>query len=118
MLKAANIKPRVTGDTWPIERQLTDASGTPIDITGYTGTLVVDANENPAPGGGTNLFTLSMVIVDATQGRYHFIPTQPQANLLVRLPDNAAYWAWEKLIAPGGASETAKMRLPIASGPG
>ena len=118
IITADNLRPRVTGDTWPIKFTFLDESGAAVDITGYAFTLTVDPNENPASS-ATNIFTaVAGTIVSATAGSFQFALTAPQAALLVRLANDAAYWAWVKVTDASGKSGTAKMRLPVTGGPG
>jgi hypothetical protein len=117
MIRIGNLKPRVTGDTAPFKFQLTDASGTPTLIAGFGFTLTVDPNEEPAST-ATNLFTITGVIDDEDTGLFNFPPTQPEANLLVPLANDRAYWVWLKVTDATGKTETAKGRLPVAAGSG
>ena len=115
--EGGNLRTRVTGATWPIRCTLTDVEGEVVDITGYTFSLTVDANENPASS-ATNLFTRAGTIVDAVAGQFLFALSSGEANLLVALAGNAAYWAWITATDAGGKTDRAKMRLPVAGGPG
>ncbi|HRK46453.1 MAG TPA: hypothetical protein PK324_12560 [Nocardioides sp.] len=117
VLDGGNLRTRITGDTAPIRLTYTDATGAAIDITGYESTLTVDPNENPADA-STNLFAVSGAIADASAGLFEYTLTEEQADLLVPLAGNAAYWAWITVIDADGATETVKMRLPVAGGPG
>jgi hypothetical protein len=113
-----NLRTRVTGATWPIRLVLTDdETGEAVDITGYTFSLTVDPNENPASS-ATNLFTRAGTIVDAEGGVFQFALSSGEAALLVPLTGNAAYWAWITVTDASGKSATAKVRLPVAGGPG
>lgn len=112
-----NLRTRVTGATWPIRCTLVDVEGAPIDVTGYTFSLTVDPNENPASS-ATNLFTRAGTILDAATGLIQFAISSGEAALLVPLANNAAYWAWITVTDAGGKVDRAKMRLPVTGGPG
>jgi hypothetical protein len=115
--QGGNLRTRVTGDTQPIRLTQTDASGNVVDITDYSFRLVVDPNENPESS-ATNLFEVSGSIVSATGGVFEFALTDEQAALLVRRDGDAAYYAWITVTDASGRSSTARMRLPVAGGPG
>ncbi len=50
-----------------------DSDGVAIDITGFTFRLTVNTEKDPAPG--TELFTVTGVLTDATNGKVGFAPT-------------------------------------------
>lgn len=107
-----NLPTRVTGDTWPIDLKLTDASGTAVDLTGYTFTLAVNAEENPANPGATNIVSIAGAIVDAAAGTFRFVISQINADLL--LSATAPYWFSVRMANAGGDTATImKGQLPV-----
>jgi hypothetical protein len=71
---------RRRGDTYADEFVIRSKStGQPLNITGYTFTLTLDAEKAPA-GTATNVYQLTGVIVDAAAGRVEFAPSEAQAN--------------------------------------
>ncbi len=50
-----------------------DSAGVAVNITGFSFRLTVNTDKNPAPG--TELFTVTGVITDATAGKVAFAPT-------------------------------------------
>ncbi len=113
MLKTLDLRPRATGDTWPIAFDLVGADLEPLTTAAdHTYELSMNVDENPTDR-GTDLFTLTGEIVDGV-ARLEFSLTQPEADLLVVLPDQAAYWY--DLRVTSGAGKTAtilKGRQPI-----
>lgn len=77
------------GDNPTIVATLTDTSdSSPIDLTGATTKLTVDANDEPTDA-STQIFELTGVIqAPATAGIIHFQPTTSQAN---QVPDTYFY---------------------------
>lgn len=113
-LTVANLSMRATGDTWPIDLRLTDAEGTAIDISGYTLEMSVNEAENPDDPEGTNLFTITGSIVNASDGRFRFAVSEGNAALLVPLAGGAAYWYDVQVTDGDGAITTImKGRLPV-----
>ncbi len=110
----ANLSLRATGDTRPIALTLTTPGGDPVDITGYNFALAVNADENPADPGATNVLDLTGEIVDAAAGSFRFVLDQPAADALVVLPNSAAYWFEVRAVDGNGDSGAImKGRLPV-----
>lgn len=63
-----------------------DSTGAALDITGFTFTLTVNTEKNPDPAVpfGTELFSLTGVIIDAVNGKVQFAPTSVQTNQVPR----------------------------------
>ncbi len=55
-----------------------DSLGVAVDITGFSFTFTVNEEEDPAPG--TELFTVTGVITNATAGQVAFSPTITDTN--------------------------------------
>lgn len=115
MLQIRDLRPRVTGDTWPFVIDILDADGAPLStVEDYTYELSVNAEENPADPATSDVFTLTGTVTDATLGRVEFVPTQEQADDLVPLADAASYWY--DVVVTDGADRTVtvlKGRLPV-----
>ena len=113
-LTIANLSLRATGDTSPIDLRLTDAAGAAIDVTGYTFTLGVNEDENPADPEASNVFDVTGSITDATAGRFRFAVSQINADLLVVLASGEPYWFSVRATdGDGGATTIMKGRLPV-----
>lgn len=73
---------RTRGDTYPDQiTVLSQATGEPINITGYSFALTVDANSDPVSS-ATNLYSLVGVIIDGPNGVVEFSPSAVQADLV------------------------------------
>ena len=113
-LTAANLSMRATGDTWPIDLRLTDSAGDPVDISGYTLALSVNERENPTDQASTNVFTVAGSITNAADGQFRFAISGVNADLLVPLTGNAAYWFDVRVTDTDGLVTTImKGRLPV-----
>ena len=68
------------GDSYSKEFEITDEeTGFAIDINGYTFTMSVDSRENP-DSEDTQLFFLTGLITDASEGKVAFTPTSENNN--------------------------------------
>lgn len=74
---------RRRGDTFPVQITINDSAGDPVDVTGATFTLTVNAEESPDTGGSEE-FTLAGVITDAPGGVVEFRPTVANVDLVGR----------------------------------
>lgn len=71
---------RPRGDTYADEFTLTSKStGLPLNITGYSFKLTVNAKKDPGPLDAQE-FQVNGVIVDAAAGRVEFAPNDTQAD--------------------------------------
>jgi hypothetical protein len=70
---------RTRGDTRPWTYVIQDSSGTAIDITGFTFSLTVDPEEDPASA-ANNLFTLTGTVTDGPGGKVEFSLSVAQAD--------------------------------------
>jgi hypothetical protein len=111
-MTVSNLPVRAAGDTWPIDLALTDGAGAAIDITGYTFTLAVNDEENPADPEASNVISVAGAIVDADAGTFRFAIEQADADALV--PTATPYWFSVRMANAGGDSATImKGRLPV-----
>lgn len=70
---------RRTGRTSPLKYQcISKETGLPVDITGWTFTLVVDPEQHPASS-SANVITIAGVVTDAANGKFEFRPTPTDA---------------------------------------
>ena len=71
---------RKRGDTYADEIIVkSKKTGLPINITGYTFVMTLDASKTPIDATG-NLYSINGVILDAVAGRVEFSPTPIQAD--------------------------------------
>jgi len=70
---------RRRGDTYADLITVTDSTGAPINITGYTFQLTVDPEKAPATA-ANNLFSITGTILDAIAGTVEFAPSALQAD--------------------------------------
>lgn len=71
---------RRRGDTYADEITVkSGVTGLPVNITGYTFTLTLDASKEPTSP-QSNLYQISGSIIDAAAGRVEFAPTALQAD--------------------------------------
>lgn len=71
---------RRRGDSFADQFTLKDASGTAINITGFSFTLTVDPSSEPSDA-LNNLFALTGTITDAPGGVVEFAPTPVQSDV-------------------------------------
>ena len=85
---------RKRGDTYGNEFQvISETTGLPIDISGYSFVLTVDPQDDPA-GSGNNVFQLTGTITDAANGLVEFAPNATQA-------DNLGSWFYDVQMTDG-----------------
>jgi hypothetical protein len=72
---------RYRGDTYADRLVITDATGAPVNITGYTFKLTLDTRTSPSDA-STQVYQLVGVITDAVNGVVEFTPNDTQANLV------------------------------------
>ena len=70
---------RKRGDSYAETITVTDSTGAPINITGYTFQLTVDPEKAPATA-ANNLFNITGTILDAIAGTVEFAPSALQAD--------------------------------------
>jgi len=71
---------RRRGDTYADPVQVTSqATKSPVNVTGYTFVLTVDLKQSPTTS-ANNLFVLTGVITDAANGIVEFAPTAAQTD--------------------------------------
>lgn len=89
------------GDSRAKEFQIKDVNGVVVDISGFTFKLTCNTNRNPTVSDGTELFTLTGVITDASDGRVAFAPTIVQTD---QTP--GTYYYDIQMVDAGGGIET------------
>lgn len=71
---------RKRGDNYPFQWTLTDSSGTAVDITGYSFTMVADPASDPTDS-SDNVLSLTGTLSDPTNGVFLFSPTTEEMNI-------------------------------------
>ena len=100
----ADFRPKIEpilvarGDS-PVIPITVSSDGSPLDITGFTFTLTVNASDNPSDDLGA-LFQLSGTIVDGAAGRVDF---QPSTSDLTQIPD---IYNYDVQMVGGGSTRT------------
>ena len=70
---------RRRGDTYADLITVTDSTGAPIDITGYSFKMTLDPEKSPATA-ANNLYQITGTIIDGPAGRVEFAPSTVQAD--------------------------------------
>jgi len=70
---------RRRGDTYADLITVTDSTGAPIDITGYSFKMTLDPEKSPATA-ANNLYQITGTILDGPAGRVEFAPSPTQAD--------------------------------------
>lgn len=91
---------RKRGDTYADVLTITDASGAPVDITGYTFKMTLDKSSSPDDA-TNNLYWLAGTILDAANGVVEFAPAAIQAD-----QPPASYYYDVEMIDAGGRIRT------------
>jgi len=102
---------RKRGDTAPDVIKVTDEEngGVPLDVTGFSYTLTVSTEKDPAAGLGTELVQVNGTITDAPAGRVEFLWTVGDAD-----QEPGRYWYdIEQVDASGRIKTVAKNRYDI-----
>jgi hypothetical protein len=75
---------RRRGDTYPVQITITDSAGDPVDITGASFVLTVNAVEDPDTPGTEEFDLTGAIVAPATDGVVEFTPTAGDVDLVGR----------------------------------